>query len=140
MVTGDNHTTAEAVAQQLGVPPERIVAGAKPKDKVEKIKSLQLDGWKVAMVGDGINDSPALAQADLGVAIGAGTQVAIEAADLVLVASDLHDLVVALDLAKVVFARIRLNFLWAIIYNVAAVPYAAGAWCVTIVDRHYHIQ
>ena len=128
MVTGDNHTTAEAVARQVGITPDRTVAGSKPQGKVEKIIALQGEGQVVAMVGDGINDSPALAQADLGVAIGAGTQVAMEAADLVLVASQLHDLVVALHLAKVVFQRIKLNFMWALVYNLVAVPYAAGVW------------
>ena len=106
-----------------------MLAGVLPKDKVLKVEELQhTEGRSVAMVGDGINDSPALAEAHLGVAIGAGTEVAIEAADMVLVRSHLHDLVVALDLAKVVFARIKWNFVWALCYNLLAVPYAAGVW------------
>ena len=128
MVTGDNRTTAEAIAKAVGIPTDRIVAGAMPADKVTKVEELKKMGRLVAMVGDGINDSPALARADLGIAIGAGTQVAVEAADMVLVRSNLHDVVVALDLAKVVFNRIKLNFLWAIVYNIVAIPFAAGIW------------
>lgn len=128
MLTGDSRTTAEALADQFEIPKERVLAGVLPRDKVGKVAELQRLGQFVAMVGDGVNDSPALAQADLGVAIGAGTEVAIEAADMVLVRSDLHDLVVALDLAQAVFARIKVNFVWAVVYNLLAVPYAAGIW------------
>jgi haloacid dehalogenase-like hydrolase len=128
MCTGDHKVTAEAIAAEFGIPKNRVVAGAMPQDKVAKIESLEAMGHAVAMVGDGINDSPALARADLGVAIGAGTHVAIEAADMVLVRSNLLDVVVALDLAKVVFRRIRLNFMFALMYNVVAIPYAAGLW------------
>jgi Cu+-exporting ATPase len=128
MVTGDNHTTAEAIANEIGISLDHVLAGAMPADKVAKIESLKSKGKLVAMVGDGINDSPALARADLGIAIGAGTQVAVEAADMVLVRSNLFDVVVALDLSKVVFNRIKLNFLWAIMYNIVAIPFAAGIW------------
>lgn len=128
MLTGDNATTAEALAHSLEISQDRVLAGMLPQDKVSKVRELQAAGHCVAMIGDGINDSPALAQADLGVAIGAGTQIAIEAASMVLVRSNLHDLVVSFDLAKVVFRRIRLNFMWAMIYNVIAVPFAAGVW------------
>lgn len=128
MLTGDSRTTAEALADAFDIPKDRVMAGVLPRDKAAKVAELQALGQCVAMVGDGINDSPALAQADLGVAIGTGTQIAIEAADLVLIRGDLHDLVVALDLAKVVFRRIQYNFLWAILYNIIAVPYAAGVW------------
>jgi Cu+-exporting ATPase len=128
MLTGDSRTTAEALAEEVGIPKDRVLAGALPVDKVDKVRALQDLDQFVAMVGDGVNDSPALAQADLGVAIGTGTQVAIEAADMVLIRNHLHDLVVALDLAKVVFARIRYNFAWAMIYNVVSIPYAAGCF------------
>lgn len=128
MLTGDNATTAEALAHKLDISQDRVLAGLLPQDKVSKVKELQAQGHVVAMIGDGVNDSPALAQADLGVAIGAGTQIAIEAASMVLVRSSLHDLVVAFDLAKLVFRRIRWNFMWAMIYNVVAVPFAAGVW------------
>lgn len=128
LCTGDNATTAQSLARKLGFPSDRVMAGMLPQDKARKAKELQAEGHVVAMVGDGVNDSPALAQADLGVAIGAGTQIAIEAASMVLIRSDLRDLVVAFDLAKAVFARIRWNFMWATVYNVLAVPLAAGVW------------
>jgi len=128
MVTGDNRVTAEAIAAQVEIPLECVVASAMPADKVSKIDELKKAGKTVAMIGDGINDSPALARSDLGIAIGAGTHIAVDAADMVLVRSNLHDVVVALDLAKVVFNRIKLNFLWAIVYNIVAIPFAAGIW------------
>lgn len=128
MMTGDNATTAEALANQLDLSQDRVLSGMFPQDKARKVRELQEAGHSVAMIGDGVNDSPALAQADLGVAIGAGTQIAMEAASMVLIRSDLHDLVVAFDLAKVVFQRIKMNFLWAFIYNVISIPFAAGVW------------
>ena len=126
MVTGDNRTTAEAVASKLNMPLDRVVADCMPNDKVKTMHDLRGQGKHVAMVGDGINDSPALAAADLGIAIGAGTQIAMDAADMVLVRSNVSDVAVALDLAKKTFARVQLNFLWAFIYNLIAIPFAAG--------------
>ena len=145
MCSGDHSTTARAVAHQLGIQEHQVVAGVKPPDKAELVTRLQggdsLGGErnefsmklqtgntqrKVAFVGDGINDSIALAKADVGVAIGAGTEVALEAADIVLVKSSLHDVVVAIHLSKTVFQRIRLNFVWAMAYNLMALPFAAG--------------
>jgi P-type Cu+ transporter len=128
MLTGDNATTAEALANKVDIPQGHVMAGMLPRDKARKVQELQRQGHVVAMVGDGVNDSPALAQAHLGVAIGAGTQIAIEAASMVLIRSDLHDLVVAFDLAQVVFRRIKWNFMWAVVYNVISIPLAAGVW------------
>lgn len=128
MVTGDNRTTAETVAGDLDIPKDRIIASAMPADKVNKVLDLQKRGRVVAVVGDGINDSPALAQADLGVAVGAGSHIAGEAADMILIRNQLTDVVMALDLARVVFKRIKLNFVWALMYNVIAIPFAAGVW------------
>ena len=127
MVTGDSLTTAHAIADELEIPRERVIAGAMPNDKLQKVEELQEAGFSVAMIGDGINDSPALAKANLGVAIGAGAQVAVEAADFVLVKNNLHDIVVALDLSKRVFSQIKWNLAWALFYNVVAIPFAAGA-------------
>lgn len=128
MVTGDHRTTAESVAEELGLPRDRIVASAMPGDKVAKVRELQDLGRVVAVVGDGINDSPALAQADLGIAVGAGSHIAAEAADMVLIRNQLADVYMALHLARMVFHRIKINFIWASIYNVVAIPFAAGIW------------
>jgi Cu+-exporting ATPase len=127
LITGDNARTAGAVAQAVGIEPRNVLAGVLPADKAARVRDLQRGGRSVVMVGDGINDSPALAQADVGVAIGAGTDVAIEAADIVLVKSNLHSLVRALAIARRTFRRIRINFAWAFIYNLLAIPIAAGA-------------
>ncbi|CAL5069316.1 unnamed protein product [Urochloa decumbens] len=124
MVTGDNWGTANAIGREVGI--EKIIAEAKPEQKAEKVKELQLSGKTVAMVGDGINDSPALVSADVGLAIGAGTDVAIEAADIVLMKSNLEDVVTAIDLSRKTFFRIRMNYVWALGYNVIGIPIAAG--------------
>ena len=124
MVTGDNQRTADALAAQVGI--TNVLAQVLPAVKATKVRELQAQGMQVAMVGDGINDSPALAAADLGLAIGNGTEVAIEAADVVLVRDNLHGVVTALDLSRVVFNRIRLNMVWAMAYNVIGIPIAAG--------------
>lgn len=128
MITGDNARTAAAVALQTGIPRTNVLSHVLPGEKSEKIKWLQSlsEKGKVAMVGDGINDSIALAQADLGVAIGAGSDVAIEAADVVLMKSDLRDVLILLDLSRTTFFRIRLNFTWAFGYNILCIPLAAG--------------
>uniref|UniRef100_A0A7N0ZXS5 P-type Cu(+) transporter n=1 Tax=Kalanchoe fedtschenkoi TaxID=63787 RepID=A0A7N0ZXS5_KALFE len=124
MVTGDNWGTAKSVAGQVGI--QNVIAEARPDQKAEQVKLLQARGHTVAMVGDGVNDAPALAAADVGVAIGAGTDVAIEAADIVLMRSNLEDVITAIDLSRRTFSRIRVNYIWAIGYNVVAVPVAAG--------------
>eukprot|EP00752_Nemacystus_decipiens_P009679 g8648.t1 len=127
IVTGDNRATADAVAAVVGIARGKVMAGVLPADKSRKVQELQRMGQAVAMVGDGVNDSPALAMADVGIAVGAGTQVAVEAADMVLVRSDLRDVVVSLHLSRAVFRRIKMNFVWALSYNVVALPLAAGA-------------
>lgn len=124
MVTGDNLGTAESIAKEVGI--GTIIAEANPEQKAEKVKDLQALGYTVAMVGDGINDSPALAVADVGMAIGAGTDIAIEAADIVLMKSNLEDVITAIDLSRKTFFRIRLNYIWAFGYNVIGMPIAAG--------------
>uniref|UniRef100_A0A1D1XR43 P-type Cu(+) transporter n=1 Tax=Anthurium amnicola TaxID=1678845 RepID=A0A1D1XR43_9ARAE len=124
MVTGDNWTTACAIAKKVGI--HTVFAENSPVGKAEKIKELQTKGMTVAMVGDGINDSPALAAADVGMAIGAGTDIAIEAADIVLMKSNLEDVITAIDLSRKTLSRIRLNYVWALGYNVLGVPVAAG--------------
>ncbi|KAJ3679286.1 hypothetical protein LUZ60_017297 [Juncus effusus] len=126
MVTGDNWRTARAVAKEVGI--EDVRAEVMPAGKAEVIKALQKDGSKVAMVGDGINDSPALAAADIGMAIGAGTDIAVEAADYVLVRNNLEDVITAIDLSRKTFTRIRWNYFFAMAYNVVAIPVAAGVF------------
>ncbi|KAF7849654.1 hypothetical protein BT93_L0425 [Corymbia citriodora subsp. variegata] len=125
MVTGDNWGTANSAAKDIGI--DSVIAEAKPEQKAEKVKDLQASGYMVAMVGDGINDSPALVAADVGMAIGAGTDIAIEAADIVLMKSNLEDVITAIDLSRKTFSRIRMNYVWALGYNVLGIPIAAGA-------------
>ena len=124
MLTGDDARTARTIANQLGI--TEVIAGVLPKDKQEHVKRLQSEGHRVAMIGDGVNDAPALVQADLGIAIGAGTDVAIESADAVLVRSDLLDAVSAIRLSRSVMRNIKENLFWAFFYNVIGIPLAAG--------------
>ncbi|KAK7399816.1 hypothetical protein VNO78_11009 [Psophocarpus tetragonolobus] len=126
MVTGDNWRTARAVAKEVGI--QDVRAEVMPAGKADVVRSFQKDGSIVAMVGDGINDSPALAAADVGMAIGAGTDVAIEAANYVLMRDNLEDVITAIDLSKKTFFRIRLNYVFAMAYNVIAIPVAAGVF------------
>ncbi len=126
MLTGDNKRTAEAVRKRLDI--EEVVAEVLPQDKEKKISALQAAGHKVAMIGDGINDAPALAAADVGMAIGAGTDVAIESADIILMKSDLRDAVTAVRLSRAVIRNIKQNLFWAFFYNAIGIPLAAGLW------------
>jgi cation transport ATPase len=146
MISGDNVTTAQAIARNVGIPATNVIGGVLPHEKAEKIRWLQQVGMKrqlpkwrrifggrrlnnrciVAMVGDGINDAPALTASDVGIAIGSGSDIAISSASFILVSSNLQSLITLCALSRTVFNRIKFNFLWAVVYNLAAVPIAAG--------------
>ncbi len=126
LLTGDNRAVAESVAREVGVAPGDVIAEVLPEDKVDVVKRLQREGRSVAMVGDGVNDAAALAQADLGLAMGTGTDAAIEAGDLTLVRGDLRTAADAVRLARRTLGTIRSNLFWAFAYNVAALPLAAA--------------
>ncbi|KIX09223.1 uncharacterized protein Z518_00302 [Rhinocladiella mackenziei CBS 650.93] len=155
LLSGDNPTTAAAVASQLGIKADNVIAGVLPTQKAEKIKYLQsilkartgsntestARRAAVAMVGDGINDAPALTTADVGIAIGSGSDIAINSADFVLLNSDLHNVITLLDLSQTVFRRIKFNFGWALVYNCIAVPVAAGCFYPIVSGgRHVHLD
>jgi Cu2+-exporting ATPase len=124
MITGDSADVADYVAKQLGL--DQYFAEVRPEDKASKVKELQSQGLRVAMVGDGINDAPALTQADIGLAIGAGTDVAIKSADIILVKSDPRDVVKVIKLSKATYSKMIQNLVWGAGYNVLAIPLAAG--------------
>ncbi len=133
MVTGDNQRTAAAIADSAGI--SRIIAGVLPDEKADEVRRLQQSGERVGFAGDGINDAPALARADSGIAIGSGTDVAIESADIILIRNDLRDVVSTLELSKKVMGRIRLNLFWAFGYNVILIPLAAGLFYPAIIFK-----
>ena len=132
MLTGDNQETAERIASELGI--TTVLAEVLPGQKADTLKKLQAEGKKVGMVGDGINDAPALTQADVGFAIGAGTDVAMESADIVLMKSDPYDIVGAIELSRATLRKMHQNLLWAVAYNVVAFPAAAGVFYPLVIS------
>ena len=126
MLTGDNEKTAKAIAKSIGI--DDVIAEVLPQDKEREVKKLQQAGRKVAMVGDGVNDAPALVSADLGIAIGAGTDIAIESADAVIIRNDLMDAVTAVKLSRATIRNIKENLFWAFFYNAICIPIAAGVF------------
>ena len=132
MLTGDNEATAKRIASELGI--DIVLADVLPGQKAEKIKELQAEGKRVGMVGDGVNDAPALTQANVGFAIGAGTDVAMESADVVLMRSDPYDIVGAIELSRATLRKMHQNLLWAVAYNVIAFPAAAGVFYPLVIS------
>ena len=128
MLTGDNRTTADAIGRTVGLSGDSVIADVMPADKERYVRKLQEAGHKVAMVGDGINDSPALARADVGLAIGTGADIAKEGADVILMHSDLLDVGRAIELSRAVIRNIKQDLFWALIYNACGIPLAAGVF------------